>query len=166
MSVVLHSWVASVFSQPLRMKISKPVTTLLFVTSAGNNSANNDVVPDYPRQTTTPQMSSLCRNGQPGCDVSPQTSVRTGSSWSARCGHESTQKQNNYGFSTGTSMSAAMVSGAAALVLASCPFNTAGLKSALINNVDRLPSLAERSFGGRFERGRRHEFLPRRHFGF
>ena len=148
--VLNNSWGGIGFSQALLDEINSANThNMLFVTSAGNDSANNDVAPEYPANYDAPNIISVAATDN-------QDALHSFSNFGANRVHlgapgvdiESTQRQNNYGFSTGTSMSAAVVSGAAALVLASCRFNTAGLKADLINTVDRLPSLAGKTVSG------------------
>ena len=56
----------------------------------------------------------------------------------------STTRNNTYAFYSGTSMATPHVSGAAALLLSVCPLDTAGVKSAILNNVDLAGSLAGR----------------------
>jgi Putative Ig domain len=53
----------------------------------------------------------------------------------------STKRLTNYGFISGTSMSAGEVSGAAALILSQGYQSVSNLKSMILNNVDPLPSL-------------------------
>jgi subtilisin family serine protease len=57
----------------------------------------------------------------------------------------STVRNNDFSFGNGTSWAAPFVSGAAALTLARCPgLNTADLKAAILNNVDKVTSWSNR----------------------
>jgi subtilisin family serine protease len=141
--VLSNSWGGGGFSQALLDEINKAnANNMLFVAAAGNNGSNNDVVANYPSNYNAPNVVAVAATdnrdalasfsnfgsttvdlGAPGVDVL------------------STTRNNTYQYFSGTSMATPHVSGAAALLLAACALDTAGLKSTLMNNVDPIPSL-------------------------
>jgi subtilisin family serine protease len=148
--VLSNSWGGGGFSQALLDEINKANSNnMLFVAAAGNFGSNNDFIPEYPANYNAPNVvavaatnnndqlaffSNYGRNtvhlGAPGADVL------------------STTRFNNYSFYSGTSMATPHVSGAAALVLSVCSLETASLKNNLLNNVDPISSLSDRTITG------------------
>jgi subtilisin family serine protease len=118
-------------------------TNTLFVVSAGNSRANNDRAPRYPCNYTVPNL--ICVGGTDRDDklwiesnYGP-TSVQI----AAPALRVYTTSGTRYGPADGTSFSAPMVSGAAALYWAKYPTATvADVRNALLSGVDVLPSLA------------------------
>lgn len=151
--VINASWGGGPYSQALFDAINSAyANNILFVTSAGNNATNNDVIAYYPAgynlgniivaaaSDSTDYLMFESNYGSSTVDL-------------AAPGHNiySTMKGGTYGFASGTSQAAAMVSGAAALVLSTCTtLTTDALKSTLLNNVTQVGSLTgEVATGGR-----------------
>ena len=120
---------------------------ILNVFAAGNNSSNNDTasIPNYPASYTSPSVLA----------VAASTSDETRASFSA-FGADSVDVaapgsavlsttnagDNSYGHSSGTSMAAPHVTGAAALLAAFNPaLSPASIKATLLNTVDRFANL-------------------------
>jgi subtilisin family serine protease len=142
-----NSWGGGGFSQALLDEINKAgANGILFVAAAGNNASNNDTTPHYPSSygaaneiavAATDQgdgLASFSNFGARSVDLgAPGTNVL------------STIIGSQYAYFNGTSMATPHVTGAAALIL-SAPgqggLSVAQLKSAIMNNVDPLPSLS------------------------
>lgn len=142
--VLSNSWGGGGFSQALLDEINKAnANDILFVAAAGNNGTNNDVTPHYPSSYNTPNMVAVAATDNNDLLASfsnfGATSVHLGA---PGVDILSLQPGNLYQYLSGTSMATPHVSGVAALVLAKTPsLTTAQLKSAILNNVDPIPSL-------------------------
>ena len=152
--ILSASWGGFDFSQALRDEIAAiEAESMLFVAAAGNYGLNNDVLPTYPASYDAPNIVSVAATtntntrayfsnygsttvhlGAPGVDIL------------------STTPGGSYSFASGTSMATPHVSGAAALVLSRCPFDTATLKGALTATVQPMEALASGTItGGRLD---------------
>ncbi len=142
--VLSNSWGSGTYSQALLDEINLTnLDEMLFVASAGNSSANNDVVPSYPANYNAPNIISVAA-------TTSSDTLAGFSNYGANTVHlgapgqsiNSTVRAGGYNYFSGTSMAAPHVSGAALLTLSVCPsLNTAALKNAILNNVDHLSSL-------------------------
>ena len=141
--VLSNSWGGSGSSQALLDEISAAAANqMLFVAAAGNGSSSNDVTPEFPASyaaanliavaatDNTDRLASFSNFGTSVDLAAPGVNI------------QSTTIGNTYQYFSGTSMATPHVSGTAALILSVCPIDTAGLKAAILNNVDRLPALS------------------------
>ncbi|MFW5667155.1 MAG: S8 family serine peptidase [Coleofasciculus sp.] len=129
---------------------------VLFVTSAGNDSSNNDIFARYPNNYNLPNIISVAatdwNDNLVGFSNYGSTTVDLGAP-----GYNilSTLPGNLYGSASGTSMAAPHVAGAAALVIIGNPTWTATeVKAALLNNSNQKDSLVGKTVsGGRLDLG-------------
>lgn len=159
--VLNNSWNIDAHSQALLDQISRTnENNMLIVASAGNGTLgvgdNNDLAPSYPASyavshTFTPNDSSPPVSITAASNVisvaatdyndelSPAYNFGKQSVHLAAPGVQilSTLPGGSYGFLSGTSQSAAFVSGASALVLSECSLGTGDLKRALLDGVDK-----------------------------
>jgi subtilisin family serine protease len=145
------------YSQALSNEIDTlGANNILFVTAAGNTGDNNDEekVRRYPCGYDRP--TEICVTATDNNDKLP--------SWANYGPHTvdlaapgvsvySTLRGGKYGYLSGGSMAAAQVSGAAALILSAQPsLSATQLKTAILEHVDVLPSLAGKvRTGGRLD---------------
>jgi subtilisin family serine protease len=142
-----NSWGGGGFSQALLDEINKAgANDILFVAAAGNNSLNHGIFSGYPCDygywngaanvvcvAASDQNDNLASFSDYGTGVhlaAPGTNVY------------STIPGNAYAYYNGTSMATPHVTGAAALILSVCNINTAGVKNAILNNVDTPAGLS------------------------
>jgi thermitase len=149
--VVNMSFGSSYFSIQERNAIAN-APEILFISAAGNEGTNNDVVPSYPANYDLPNIISVANSLHSdtlafSSNYGPQT-VSVAAPGQAIL---STIPNDLYDTLSGSSMSTAFVSGLAALVLAKRPGMTAsGLKDQILRTVDVVPELeAQLLTGGR-----------------
>ena len=144
-----QTWPGTAFSQALSDEIDKlTANDILFITAAGNTAQNNDTTPRYPCSYDRP--GEICVAATDQNDNLWTGNTTYGSDYGTTSVHlaapgvniYSTLRLSNFGFITGTSMSAAQVSGAAALILSRGYMSVSNLKSAILSNVDVLSSLS------------------------
>lgn len=137
------TFVGTAFSQALSDEIDLfGSNDILFVTAAGNTSQNNDSVARYPCSYHRPNMICVAASDQNDHLWSSSNYGPTTVDLAAPgVNIYSTLRLSNYGYISGTSMSAGEVSGTAALVLSRGNQTVSNLKSDILNNVDTLASL-------------------------
>jgi subtilisin family serine protease len=126
----------------------------LFVVAAGNDSRDNDSIPDYPCDYDLPNIVCVAATDQSDALASFSNYGDTNVDLAAPgVDIVSTWPGDQYAQLSGTSMATPHVSGAAALVLAHTPdLTTAGLRSALLGSVAPVASLAGKvATGGRLD---------------
>ena len=114
---------------------------VLQVFSVGNSGQNVDTTPNYPSSYTSPSILAVAASDQndnrPGFSNFGATGVDLAAPGIVIL---STVSSGGYGFSSGTSMAAPHVTGAAALLASYNPtLSAASLKATLMNTVDILP---------------------------
>jgi subtilisin family serine protease len=145
--VLSNSWSGSGFEQSLLDEINRAnANDILFVAAAGNDSENNDQSPSYPANFSTiaPNVIAVAATDSgdslAGFSNYGAATVQLGA---PGVGIWSTIRNGQYASFHGTSMATPHVAGAALLALSACPsLSTAGLKAAILANVDPIPGLA------------------------
>ncbi len=146
-----HSWSGAEYSQILDDLIAESIDLgILFITSAGNDGQDNDASPTYPAAynhdgvitvAATDRQGNLAEFSRYGA-----TTVDLAAPGDAIL---STEPGGTYGMRNGTSMSAPFVTGAVALVKSLYPgASPAEVKSAILDGVDPLPTLAGKTVSG------------------
>jgi subtilisin family serine protease len=149
--VINASWgVASLPSNALQQAINDAAASnILFVAAAGNGGTSDDSVPFYPASFSAPNMITVAAtDNQDNLASFSDFGLNSVDLGAPGVNIESTLPGDEYEYLSGTSMSAAMVSGAAALLLSSCQMNTSTLKTTIMNNVDIVPSLTGNTVTG------------------
>ena len=123
---------------------------VLVVTSAGNDGADRDSVPSYPASIASPAILSVASSNRGG-QLGYESAYGANSVQIAAPGDNilSTDLRGRYGTHSGTSLSAAYVSGAAALLASAKPAASgAQLRSALLASARRGGNFDQRVSSG------------------
>jgi subtilisin family serine protease len=129
---------------------------ILLVTAAGNSGADIDEASNVRYPCAYQRPNEICVTATDNSDRRPgwaDWGASTVDLAAPGVSVYSTLRGRRYGYLSGGSMAAAQVAGAAALILSARPtMSTAELKADILDNVDRLPSLAGRvRTGGRLD---------------
>ena len=144
-----NSWGIGSYSRALEEAINE--SHFLFVASAGNDSEDSDATPHYPSSYSDSKilsvgssdsldaLSSFSNYGLYSIDViAPGSSIY------------STEPNDRYGYRSGTSMAAPLVTGIAVLIKAQYPYFTAiDIKNKIIENAEFVSKLTKYSTYGR-----------------
>lgn len=148
--ILNNSWGGFGVSTALRDAINLTLAAdMLFVASGGNSGTINDLLAHYPSNFDVPNIVAVTSTDNtdelgPSANWGP-TTVHLGA---PGVDITSTLPSGLYSTETGTSMSTAVVSGAAALVLSACTLTTSQLRTNLLSNVDPIPALAGKTTTG------------------
>src|SRR5215469_1908592 len=139
-----QTWPGTATSQALSDEIDAlGANDILFVTAAGNTAQNNDAVPRYPCVYDRPnQICAAASNQKDGLWSSSNFGHQTVDLAAPGVNIFSTLRNGTYGFISGTSMAAAEVSGAAALVLSTGYQSVTNLRATLLSAVDPFSAFA------------------------
>lgn len=149
-----QTWPGTAASQALSDEIDALGSNdILFVTAAGNTAQNNDTTPRYPCVYDRPnQICAAASDQNDQLWSSSNYGAQTVDLAAPGVNILSTLRNGSYGLISGCSMSAAQVSGAAALVLATGYQSVTSLKAALLSAVDLLPEFTSTTrSGGRLD---------------
>lgn len=169
--VVNASWGSETDSPELLAEFDRLMNDgVLIVAAAGNCKSDLDTVPFYPASWTSPQRNLIAvaasnygadeglitdsSHGAKSVDVAAPGALTI-----TTCAKGSTYCYNGYQSRLGTSMAAAVVSGAAALVMSTCQqrlrdgtivtLDAAATKQLLLDSSDRVPGLVGKVQSGR-----------------
>ena len=146
--VINCSFGSTAYNQALYEAIAE--SGALFVCAAGNNRRDFDAMPSYPAGYGLPNIISVASTNYDD-GASYYTNYGQNSIDIAARGRDvySSLPGNSYGAQSGTSMSAAYVTGVAASVLAQEELSAGELKSRLIESADMLSNLQNKVADGR-----------------
>jgi len=141
-----NSWGDTFFSQALQDAIlAQEQGGILLVASAGNEFADNDLVPTYPASIPLPNVISVAATDRADVIV-PFSNIGRHTVHLAAPGSEilSTTPNNTYSVFSGTSMAAPHVTGVAALLKAQDPSRDwRAIKNLILAGGDGLPIIGE-----------------------
>jgi subtilisin family serine protease len=148
--VINASWGGSEYSQAMVDAINYAnANNVVFVTAAGNNSANNDVVPTYPASYRLPNELVVAAVDQYGNLASYSNYGPTTVDLAAPGSNIWSTVVGGYAYYTGTSMATPYVSGVVSLVEGLHPNLTAAELVYLVRATTKpLPSLVGKTISG------------------
>jgi len=144
--VTNNSWGGSTYSSALASAIADASAAgILFVAAAGNNGSNNDSIPQYPANYTSPNVISVA-------SIDSSAALSSFSNYGEQTVHiaapgssiASTMVSDSYVYMSGTSMAAPQVSGVVLLAQARCEgtLSMSLLRSTVVNTGTVLAPLA------------------------
>ena len=149
--VLSNSYGGDGFSRAFSDEINKAgASDILFVAAAGNAAANDDATPFYPAgYNTANEIAVAATDATDALAYFSNFGAGTVQLGAPGVSILSTVRGGGYAYFSGTSMATPHVSGAALLTMAACPsFNTAAVRSAILNGVDRIGALSGRTATG------------------
>lgn len=151
--VLSNSWGGGGYSQALYDEISDANSAdILFVVAAGNSGRSNDSRPSYPANYNLPNVVAVAATDSNDKLASwSNYGAQTVALAAPGVNILSTIIGGSYALYSGTSMATPHVSGAAALILSvkACKdLTAAGLRAAILNNVDPVAALAGKVLSG------------------
>ncbi|MBE5965716.1 MAG: hypothetical protein E7255_01880 [Lachnospiraceae bacterium] len=146
--IVNCSWESANYNPALKDMIDH--SDMLFVCAAGNGHINIDEAPVYPAAFDSSNIISVASANKEGI-LSRFSNYGEYSIDVAAPGEDimSAQPEDKYAFSSGSSLTAAFVSGEASLLLRTCGDDVYEIKDRIIKTSDRFSSLEGKTPGGR-----------------
>jgi subtilisin family serine protease len=149
--VLSNSYGGGSYSQAFLDEINRAgASEILFVAAAGNSSTNDDLARFYPAAYNAPnEIAVAATDGADSLASFSNYGASTVQLGAPGVSILSTVRGGGYAYFSGTSMATPHVSGAVLLTLAACPsLNTAAVRSAILNGVDKVNALAGKTATG------------------